>query len=74
MGKNLDIDLNKKKIECKDPEHKNGRNNSGDWWMEWPDFILRCEACHNRRQSGIAEKPVDDNLASELEFLDDSGE
>jgi hypothetical protein len=81
MGKNLDIDLSKlgKKVECRDPEHKDNRSiNSGDWWMEWPDFILRCEECHKRRQNinSVAEKLTDDNAASheQLELPDDSGE
>ena len=70
MGKNLGIDLSKlaKKVECRDSEHKDNRSiNSGDWWMEWPDFILRCEACHKRRQNvNSAEKELtDENVVSQ---------
>jgi hypothetical protein len=75
MGKNLNMSLNKpaEKVECQDPEHEGDRSiNNDDWWMEWPDFVFRCDACHKKsnKLNNIAEK-VDDTMSQEqLELLD----
>jgi hypothetical protein len=74
MGKNLNVSLNKpaKKVECQDPEHEGDRsNNSGDLWMEFPDFIFRCDACHERREklNNIARKNNESISQEQLEFL-----
>ena len=65
MGKNLNVNLNKpsKKVECQDPEHVGDRRiGNGDLWMEWPDFIIRCDACYKRgkKVETIPERPDDD--------------
>jgi hypothetical protein len=33
----------------------------GDWWMEWPDFVIRCDACQKKREklNKVAEKSYD---------------
>ena len=75
MGKNLNVTLNKpiEKIECQNPEHEGDRSmNSGDSWMEWPDFLFRCEACHMKREkpNKVVEK-LDDAVSQEqIELLD----
>jgi len=65
MGKNLNVNLDKpvKKLECQDPEHEgNRRIADDDLWMEWPDFILRCDECYKRgkKVDNIPEKYDDD--------------
>ena len=67
--------LNKpaEKVECQDPEHQGNRTvNNGDWWMEWPDFVLRCDACHKRANKlNNIKKKVDEAISQEqLELLD----
>lgn len=40
-----------KKYECEDSEHVGDRKlNRGDWWMCWPDFVLRCQTCYERHE------------------------
>jgi len=74
IGKNLNGSPNKpaKNNECQDPNHEGDRGiNQGDWWMEWPDFVLRCDACHKKRnRANNVKKKHDDALSQEqLEFL-----
>jgi hypothetical protein len=50
------------RVECQNPEHEGDRSVNGDLWIEWPDFIFRCHACHKRlkKVDNIPGNPDDD--------------
>jgi hypothetical protein len=63
-----------KKPECDDPQHEGDRTlNPGDWWMCWPDFVFRCQACYERQEKlknkkqMAPEEPSQEELLSEAE-------
>jgi hypothetical protein len=54
-------------------EHEGDRSiNDDHWWMEWPDFVFRSDACHKRgnKLNNIAKKHHDAMSQEQFELLD----
>ena len=64
MARNLNTDMTRssKRVECQDRKHEGNRSvTNADWWMEWPDFDIRYDACRKKREklNNIARKNGD---------------
>ena len=47
----MDMTRSSKRVECQDPKNEGDRSiTNGDWWMEWPDFFIRCDAYQKKKE------------------------